>query len=170
MSYYPFLFVLVVLCWPAWANGERQSQPLDLFSKRRACLMALPITSSVFRWRCVFCWMDSSLGKEIVLGKDTSVQLLTLTDSYESELSERDRQHWSQILSSPHQLGPCQQKMRGRCSGAGIQPGKLPAIRLDRQRGEGTTVDLLPFPARGGQLRRFAAPSVEPQPRRRRTA
>ncbi|WP_429153104.1 CS1-pili formation C-terminal domain-containing protein [Aeromonas hydrophila] len=111
MSYYPFLFVLVVLCWPAWANGERQSQPLDLFQQAESLpdgfadhFFGVPLAVRIL--------LDGQqLGEgEIVLGKDTSVQLLTLTDSYESELSERDRQHWSQILFSPHQLGPCQQK------------------------------------------------------------
>ncbi|WP_323904150.1 TcfC E-set like domain-containing protein [Aeromonas hydrophila] len=47
---------------------------------------------------------------EIVLGKDTSVQLLALSDSHESELEERDRQRWSKVLSEPHLLGPCQNR------------------------------------------------------------
>ncbi|WP_265452723.1 fimbrial biogenesis outer membrane usher protein [Aeromonas salmonicida] len=42
---------------------------------------------------------------EIVLDKDSSVRLLTLTDSYDAELSERDRQYWLQILANPHRLG-----------------------------------------------------------------
>ncbi|HHQ4883893.1 TPA: CS1-pili formation C-terminal domain-containing protein [Aeromonas veronii] len=45
---------------------------------------------------------------EIVLGKDTSVQLLALTDGHESELEERDRQRWSKVLTASHRLGPCQ--------------------------------------------------------------
>ncbi|WP_235331336.1 TcfC E-set like domain-containing protein [Aeromonas hydrophila] len=45
---------------------------------------------------------------EIVLGKDTSVQLLALTDSHESELEERDRQRWSKVLTASHRLGLCQ--------------------------------------------------------------
>ncbi|WP_240485583.1 fimbrial biogenesis outer membrane usher protein [Aeromonas bestiarum] len=45
---------------------------------------------------------------EIVLGKDTSVQLLALTSSHESELDERTRQRWSKVLAVSHRLGPCQ--------------------------------------------------------------
>ncbi len=113
MLYSPFLLVLVVLCWPAWANEARVTQPLDLLQQAESLpddfadhFFGVPLAVRIL--------LDGQLlGEgEVVLGKDTSVQLLTLTDSYESELSERDRQHWSQILSSPHQLGPCLQKCK----------------------------------------------------------
>ncbi len=111
MLYSLFLLVLAVLCRPAWANEARTTQPFDLLQQAESLpddfadhFFGVPLAVRIL--------LDGQLlGEgEVVLGKDTSVQLLTLTDSYESELSERDRQHWSQILSSSHQLGPCQQK------------------------------------------------------------
>ncbi|HGY1008927.1 TPA: CS1-pili formation C-terminal domain-containing protein [Aeromonas salmonicida] len=111
MLYYPFFLVLVVFCWQAWANEARVTQPLDLLQQAESLpddfadhFFGVPLAVRI--------QVDGQLlGEgEVVLGKDTSVQLLTLTDSYESELSERDRQHWSQVLANAHQLGPCQRK------------------------------------------------------------
>ncbi|MDX2125126.1 MAG: TcfC E-set like domain-containing protein [Aeromonas hydrophila] len=109
--YFLFLSALMVLGSLVWANCVRATQPLDLLQQAESLpddfadhFFGVPLAVRVL--------VDGQLlGEgEVVLGKDTSVQLLTLTDSHESELSERDRQHWSQILASPHQLGPCQQK------------------------------------------------------------
>jgi hypothetical protein len=98
------------LCVPAWATtGGRVAQPLDLLQQAEELpdgfadhFFGVPLAVRIL--------VDGQLlGEgEIVLGKDTSVQLLTLTDSYESELSERDRQRWSKVLAASHRLGPCQ--------------------------------------------------------------
>ncbi|HHQ4776716.1 TPA: CS1-pili formation C-terminal domain-containing protein [Aeromonas veronii] len=110
MPYLSFLLILVVLCVPAWATtGGRVAQPLDLLQQAEELpdgfadhFFGVPLAVRIL--------VDGQLlGEgEIVLGKDTSVQLLTLTDSYESELSERDRQRWSKVLAASHRLGPCQ--------------------------------------------------------------
>ncbi len=110
MPYLSFLLLLVVLCVPAWATtGGRVAQPLDLLQQAEELpdgfadqFFGVPLAVRIL--------VDGQLlGEgEIVLGKDTSVQLLTLTDSYESELSERDRQRWSKVLAASHRLGPCQ--------------------------------------------------------------
>jgi len=110
VPYFSFLLILVVLCVPAWATtGGRVAQYLDLLQQAEELpdgfadhFFGVPLAVRIL--------VDGQLlGEgEIVLGKDTSVQLLTLTDSYESELSERDRQRWSKVLAASHRLGPCQ--------------------------------------------------------------
>ncbi|WP_265422135.1 fimbrial biogenesis outer membrane usher protein [Aeromonas salmonicida] len=111
MPYSSFLLILVVLCVPAWATGGRTTQPLDLLQQAEDLpdgfadhFFGVPLAVRIL--------VDGQLlGEgEIVLGKDTSVQLLALTDSHESELEERDRQRWSKVLSEPHLLGPCQNR------------------------------------------------------------
>ncbi|MCX7129732.1 TcfC E-set like domain-containing protein, partial [Aeromonas sp.] len=76
---------------------------------------------------------------EIVLGKDTSVQLLALTDSHDSELDERARQHWSKVLVVPHRLGPCQ----NRCTNGvlaleySLENSQLSVLTAEAERGQG---------------------------------
>ncbi len=109
MSYFSFLLILVALCVPAWATGGHVAQPLDLLQQAEDLpdgfadyFFGVPLTVRIL--------VDGQLlGEgEIVLGKDTSVQLLALTDGHESELEERDRQRWSKVLTASHRLGPCQ--------------------------------------------------------------
>lgn len=108
MPYFSFLLILVVLCVPAWATGGHVAQPLDLLQQAEDLpdgfadhFFGVPLAVRIL--------VDGQLlGEgEIVLGKDTSVQLLVLTDSHESELEERDRQRWSKVLAASHRLGPC---------------------------------------------------------------
>ncbi|TNH75896.1 hypothetical protein CF141_08785 [Aeromonas hydrophila] len=110
MPYFSFLLLLVVLCVPAWATaGGRVAQPLDLLQQAEDLpdgfadhFFGVPLAVRIL--------VDGQLlGEgEIVLGKDTSVQLLTLTENHESELDERTRQRWSKVLAASHRLGPCQ--------------------------------------------------------------
>ncbi|KFN20570.1 hypothetical protein JM66_03430 [Aeromonas bestiarum] len=109
MPYFSFLLFLVVLCVPAWATGGRIAQPLDLLQQAEYLpdgfadhFFGVPLAVRIL--------VDGQLlGEgEIVLGKDTSVQLLALTSSHESELDERTRQRWSKVLAVSHRLGPCQ--------------------------------------------------------------
>ncbi|MGL6390121.1 hypothetical protein ACSZND_11235 [Aeromonas hydrophila] len=92
MSYFSFLLILVVLCVPAWATGGGVVQPLDLLRQAEELpdgfadhFFGVPLAVRIL--------VDGQLlGEgEIVLSKDTSVQLLALSDSHESELEERDR-------------------------------------------------------------------------------
>lgn len=109
MPYFSFLLILVVLCVPVWATGGRIAQPLDLLQQAEDLpdgfadhFFGVPLAVRIL--------VDGLLlGEgEIVLGKDTSVQLLALTSSHESELDERARQRWSKVLAASHRLGPCQ--------------------------------------------------------------
>jgi len=109
VPYFSFLLILVVLCVPAWATGGHVAQPLDLLQQAEDLpdgfadyFFGVPLTVRIL--------VDGQLlGEgEIVLGKDTSVQLLALTDGHESVLEERDRQRWSKVLTASHRLGPCQ--------------------------------------------------------------
>ncbi|MGL6551248.1 CS1-pili formation C-terminal domain-containing protein [Aeromonas hydrophila] len=109
MSYFSFLLLLVVLCVPAWATGGGVVQPLDLLQQAEELpdgfadhFFGVPLAVRIL--------VDGQLlGEgEIVLSKDTSVQLLALTDGHESELDERTRQRWSKVLAASHRLGPCQ--------------------------------------------------------------
>ncbi|WP_421205244.1 TcfC E-set like domain-containing protein [Aeromonas sp. 601027] len=109
MQYFSFLLILVVFCAPAWATGRHVAQPLDLLQQVEGLpdgfadhFFGVPLAVRIL--------VDGQLlGEgEIVLGKDTSVQLLALTSSHESELDERSRQRWTKALEASHRLGPCQ--------------------------------------------------------------
>ncbi|QYX65063.1 CS1-pili formation C-terminal domain-containing protein [Shewanella putrefaciens] len=50
---------------------------------------------------------------EIVLGLDTSVQLLKLIDVSESDIDERQQQFWITQLNQKHKLGLCQKTCQG---------------------------------------------------------
>ena len=113
MQYFSFLLILVVFCAPAWATGRHVAQPLDLLQQVEGLpdgfadhFFGVPLAVRIL--------VDGQLlGEgEIVLGRDTSVQLLTLRDAQESELDERARQRWVEVLAAPHRLCPCQ----GECA------------------------------------------------------
>ncbi|WP_236665369.1 fimbrial biogenesis outer membrane usher protein [Aeromonas hydrophila] len=72
---------------------------------------------------------------EIVLGKDTSVQLLALTDSHESELEERDRQRWSKVLTAGAEKGQPLTRYHNLPSGGSY--GALLRHQLNLTQGEG---------------------------------
>ena len=113
MPYFSFLLALALLGQPVWATEGRATQPLDVLQQAQDLpdgfadhFFDVPLAVRIL--------VDGQLlGEgEIVLGKDTSVQLLTLTDGHESELDERTRQRWVEVLAVPHRLGPCQ----GECA------------------------------------------------------
>ncbi|MFM4718776.1 CS1-pili formation C-terminal domain-containing protein [Aeromonas bivalvium] len=113
MPYFSFLLALAVLGQPVWATGGRATQPLDVLQQAQDLpdgfadhFFDVPLAVRIL--------VDGQLlGEgEIVLGKDTSVQLLTLSEGQESALDERTRQRWVEVLAAPHRLGPCQ----GECA------------------------------------------------------
>ncbi|MBW3811401.1 fimbrial biogenesis outer membrane usher protein [Aeromonas hydrophila] len=105
----PFLFILALFCLPVVAATSPVAQPFGLLQQ----VDDLPdgFGDHFFDVPLVVLILVNGqlLGEgEIVMGKDTKVQLLTLLDSRESELDERTRQRWSKVLAASHRLGPCQ--------------------------------------------------------------